>query len=347
MRAILYIGDVITAGNLQRESKKYKVEILPFYAADSSSKEIADVIYDESSRYFGVIVNIDEITIPAKEIQQLINDMLIKTDLSVCVMCVGHTIDEPLIEKLVEMGTQFFMTGVNSSMNAKVIMNMLKGQSNVSSLFPDNDNNTVNRNAPPKKTKSITVGGCLPRMGVTTFCIQMIQYLHSIGKKACYVDRTSSQYMDDFMLIYENEGVLDEEHSRFTLEGIDFYYAIHDDSREFARKQGYDYIVADVGVLNFDEELLQLFTESDMHILCAGSKSNEFKAVYNLLNALIDKGVYYVFYSVPHAQRKSITETCEKHKQKCFFMPYLDDEFVLQKNSRGMFNKMFDIKEER
>lgn len=29
--------------------------------------------------------------------------------------------------------------------------------------------------------------------------------------------------------------------------------------------------------------------------------------------------------------------------KKYYFMPFLDDEFILQKNSRGMFNKMFNI----
>jgi hypothetical protein len=342
MRTILYIGDVITAGNLQRESKKYKVEILPFHAAESTSKEITDVIYDDSNRYFGVIINIDELTISVNETQNIVKDMLVKTDMMLCLLCAGHKIEEPVIRNLVEIGVQFFMTGVNSIINAKVILNMLKGQPNVASLFPNNEG--VSNGSDNKiKTKSITVGGCLPRMGVTTFCIQLIQFLHSIGKKACYVDRTSSNYMDDFILIYEKEGVLDQEHSRFTLEGIDFYYAISDEAREFAKKQGYDYIVADVGTLNFDEKLLELFTGSDMHILCAGSKPNEFKAVYNLLEVLIDKGVRYVFYSVPRAQRKSIAGTCENHNQKCYFMPFLDDEFILQKNSRGMFYKMFSI----
>ena len=303
MRTILYIGDVITAGNLQRESKKYKVEILPFHAADSTSKEITDIIYDDSNRYFGVIINIDELTISADETQNIIKDILVKTDMTVCLMCAGHTIEEPVIRNLVEIGVQFFMTGVNSIINSKVILNMLKRQSNVATLFSNNEG-VSNGSDNIIKTKSITVGGCLPRMGVTTFCIQLIQFLHSIGKKACYVDRTSSNYMDDFILIYEKEGVLDQEHSRF---------------------------------------MLELFTESDMHILCAGSKPNEFKAVYNLLEVLIDKGVHYVFYSVPRAQRKSIAGTCENHNQKCYFMPFLDDEFILQKNSRRMFYKMFNI----
>ena len=198
MRTILYIGDVITAGNLQRESKKYKVEILPFHAANSTSKEIADVIYDDSNRYFGVIINIDELTIPVEETQNIIKDILVKTDIAVCLLCAGHTIEEPVIRNLVEIGVQFFMTGVNSIINAKVILNMLKRQSNVATLFSNNEG-VLNSSDNKIKTKSITVGGCLPRMGVTTFCIQLIQFLHSIGKKACYVDRTSSNYMDDFI----------------------------------------------------------------------------------------------------------------------------------------------------
>lgn len=343
MKSLLYLGDVDTANSLQRESKAYKVEILPFHAVDSNANELNSVIYDDGYLFFGVILNIDELAVSDDKISAIAKDILVKTDMRLCIVCAGHTIEEPLIRNLVEMGVQFFMTGVNSVMNAKVIKNILTNKTNVAVFF-DNDESMLSKDKPPlpaKETKVITVGGCVSRIGVTTFCIHLIKFLQSISKKVCYVDRSGTSYMDDFMLIYENEGVKDGAHSRFVLEDIDFYYFTDDDAKEFARKQGYDYIVCDVGVVNHDKELLELFTDSDMHILCAGSKSNEFRAVYNLLDVLHDKGVYYIFYSVPKAQRPSIYETCKKHNQQCYFTPYIDDEFVLQKNTQRMFMKMF------
>lgn len=343
MKSILYLGDVATAWNLQREIEKLKVEIQPFHAIDSTKNELQSVIHGEEKRLFGIIINIDELSNTEQEISQIIKDIIVKTDVRLCIMCPGHTIAEPFIRTMVEMGVQFFMMGANSIVNAKVIKNMLANKSNVSAIFEQtsSDNTKEKPTLPVKETKVITVGGCVSRIGVTTFCIHLIKFLQSISKKACYVDRSGTSYMGDFMLIYENEGQSDPAHSRFILEDIDFYYFTDDAAKEFARNQGYDYIVCDVGELNRDRENINLFIDSDMHILCAGSKSNEFKAVYNLLDTLHDKGVYYTFYSVPRAQRPSIAETCKSHRQKCFFTPYIDDEFVLQKNTQRMYMKMF------
>ena len=344
MKSILYIGDIDTARSLQRESKSLKVEIQPFHAVGSSKKEILSVIKAEERHLFGLILNIDEIGNTTEEITDTIKEILVKTDIRLCLLCAGHTIAEPFIRSTIEMGVQYYMMGANSAVNAKVIRNMLQNKANVSALF-DNQPSVVKEEKPVTviKTKVITVGGCVSRIGTTTLCIQLIKYLQSIGKKVCYIDRSGTFFMNDFLLIYENEGTIDDEHSLFRLDGIDFYYSLHDESRDYAREQGYDYLVCDVGVVNHDEELLSLFLDSEIHILCAGSKSNEFRSVYNLLDVLNDKGVHYAFYSVPKAQKPSIADTCKAHNQKYYFTPYIDDEFTLQENCRRMFNKMFNI----
>lgn len=187
MKSLLYLGDVDTASSLQRESKSYKVEILPFHAVDSNANELNSVIYDDGYRFYGVILNIDELAVSDDEISAIAKDILVKTDMRLCIVCAGHTIEEPLIRNMVEMGVQFFMTGVNSVMNAKVIKNILANKTNVA-----------------------------------------------------------------IFLIMMN-----------------------------------------------------------------------------------------TFYSVPKAQTPSIYKTCKKHNQQCYFTPYIDDEFVLQKNTQRMFMKMF------
>ena len=174
MKSILYVGDIDTARSLQRESKTLKVEeIQPFRAVGSSKKEILSVISAEEKHLFGLILNIDEIGNTTEEITDITKEILVKTDIRLCLLCAGHTIEESFIRSTIEMGVQFYMMGANSAMNAKVIRNMLQNKANVSSLFDNHPSVEQEEQLVTAIETRINYCQriCVSRIGTTTLCI--------------------------------------------------------------------------------------------------------------------------------------------------------------------------------
>ena len=354
MNKILYIGNSDTAESLYKEYEGKDVELQPFYAEQSSKEDILNVIYDESEDFKGVIINVDEIGDTYKDLADIVENVLESSDIRLCLLCLGRMKDDDLIVAMLELGIQYIMLYPSIYHNAKVIDNILEGKTNVAQLLYNQpidktkkevsnaDNSSSDDTENSIEPKTIALGGCVPRMGTTTLSIQLIKYLQSLENNVCYVDSTGTNYMNDFLLVYEEEGEYDKEHNKFILDGIDFYYEFNNDMWEYITAQNYNYIVFDMGVISVDDDKICNFINTDYHILLAGSKANEFKAMAILLEKLYHSKTHFAFYSVPKAQIPSISGACTQNGQKHCFIPYIDDEFVLQENMRTIFNDIFD-----
>ena len=192
-------------------------------------------------------------------------------------------------------------------------------------------------------TKTIAVGGCLPRMGATTISIQLVKYLLSVGKRACYVDCTDSDYIESFIAVYRELGELNNEEKTFTLDGIVFYCNSDRDTLQTINEKGYEYVVLDYGCIYQDNAKIRAFSEKDIKLLCAGSQPNEYKAIYHLLDDLQYVDVTYLFYSVAEREKPVISETCLNYNKHCYFTPFIEDVFVLQQDTAEMFGQVFGI----
>lgn len=355
MDKILYVGKIET-GNMLLKEYKGKVDMQMFYAMQSTKNDILNVIIDDKENFKGVIINIDEIEKAFNDLESIIEEVLESTDTNLCILCSGRVKDDSLVVKMLELGVQYLMIYPGISYNARVIDNILNDKSNIPKILGGQfaKSNSTQSKSPLKEntstesknsieTKTVAIGSCIPRMGATTLSIQLTKYFEKKKKRSCYIDSTDTDYMSDFLLVYENEGKLDEEHNKFTLDNIDFYYDFNNQLWEYIINQKYDYIIFDMGLISADNDKINNFINSDYHILCVGSKANEFKAMSILLEKLYYSKTYYAFYSVPKAQMPNISQACIQNEQAHGFIPYIDDEFVLQGNVENIFNDYFKI----
>ena len=175
---------------------------------------------------------------------------------------------------------------------------------------------------------TIAIAGACNRIGTTTNAMQFIRYIQLSGKKACYIQMNSSDYIQSLKTWFDIEE--EEEIGRVTFQGIDHYYKL-DKIREIMQRN-YDFYVYDYGVY-FDTDFNRVsFQEKDKQIFVVGSDQSEMQYTYNIIQSAFYDTVNYIFNFTSDADRKEVLEMMEEKAEKTYFSTYVPDKYVFAPN---------------
>jgi hypothetical protein len=200
-------------------------------------------------------------------------------------------------------------------------------------------------------TNTIVVAGCVPRIGTTTVSIHMLTLLIEKGKKVCYIDRSGNNYIYWLTKLYGNMGTIDMDHNKYTLNNIDFYFMVNKNVLDYIYDSDYDYILYDVGVVEIEEtesgiitkdkKKIKMLQEADYGFLCCGSKCNEYFATNAIITNNDCRNMYLMFYSVSKEDQEDMKSFCKQYCKKTCFVPYIDNEFLTQKDTDNLIGRIF------
>lgn len=172
----------------------------------------------------------------------------------------------------------------------------------------------------PETPLKITVGGILNRIGTTTQCLAVYRYLEWLGLRCCYVD-TTGRHMDSLSALYQKP----IEDGSLAIEEINM-------KKWEPQGRGYHAHVVDYGVIS--DENRGAFLESDVSLLCCGTKAWELPALADLLvqsDSLMEALMLFSF--TGETERAGAVALLAPITKQVFFAPYSPDIFGVRVNT--------------
>ncbi len=207
------------------------------------------------------------------------------------------------------------------------------------------------REKKPKKRKEqiikIGVAGCMPRIGTTTVCMQLVKAANTErAHTAAYIEFNDSGYVENIRN-FCNIADADARLSKIVFQNTDLYDAPKVVNE--IMRQGYEYLVYDYG--SFHEADHKSLFEKDVIVLVGGIESDELRFMDEVLPMLENqRNVFYAFSFADAALQEEILENMRGERENTFFMPYIPDKFSYAyeaaQDFEKIFNADFDIKDE-
>jgi len=172
-----------------------------------------------------------------------------------------------------------------------------------------------------KQYVSIGIAGTETHIGVTTQCLLIVQFLNSLGMKACYIcgrDEIENLEVDKKRVVKKTDNLL-------VYSGIDLYSK---NSSIEAMNYGYDFYIYDLGVLN--DTNMDNFTSKDIKILVGGLKYWEMPNTIPLLTKFEDsKDLHHIF----NFCTADIKREWKDYYNNTYFAEYTPDPFAFDVNT--------------
>ena len=240
----------------------------------------------------------------------------------------GYMLQSSIIQTLYGRGIGYFITAstlgeikdqFEKCINGYFAVNGIDGIGDIAEPIEDADNRLHAAN-----TKLIGVAGACRRIGTTTHCMQIIQYLQLKGYKACYI-QISPGYTEACINTYEVEKQ-DDKIGCVTISGVDHYYNL--DQINDVLHLDYDYFVYDYGVTS-DKNLNRIsFLEKDIKIFVLGIDATELDSTSETVGSIFYDNVMYIFNFVSEADRKPIMEMMGVKKERCCLAGFIPDKYT-------------------
>ena len=144
----------------------------------------------------------------------------------------------------------------------------------------------------------IAIAGTQRRSGVTVTAFNFAAWLIARGASACYVEDNTNRHLNWIINIYDSE----KDGEVYPVGGIDCYFANETD-------KDYNFIIYDCGEL---KEMITIFKEADIRLLCGSILPYEAKDYLQVLNACNEMDIHKLGLCVP----KPLQEFCRKSLSK-------------------------------
>lgn len=344
---VLYIGNKDTPFIFNDIAIKTDTDLDLFYGVTASKSDI--IAKAISEKWLMIIINVDEVIAEQESIDEIIKSIAQGTSSKLIVMAQGYNPNSKVVINAAKSGVKYFMLATDATTNKEIYVNTLAGVKNVYDIVDISllhtkkiiENGATNLTAIKDfKSKTISVGGCMSRIGTTTVAIQLVKYFMVNGKTACYVDYSDTDFIELCKEFYG--GSDDKEHHRYVLGDIDIYYDVTPEYLQDIYQHNYDFIVFDVGNISVHSSKQTVFLEKDYRLLCAGCKPQEYKALYSLLENLYNTNISYLYFAVPQDNKEFIESDWNKSNKKGYFFPFLDDCFYMEDASSAIFDDIFE-----
>lgn len=338
----LYIGLDGAEILFQKIAEQANTQLVPFNAITATKEQIINKALSEP--YEMIIFNAPECYEVQKEainILETLNNSVNKNATKVVLMAKGYDSKSNLVVSAAQKGIRFYITGKTATDMIDEFTSAKAGISNIPIDVYQMQKKEANVDfvsaAERFSSVEIAVGGSMSRIGTTTIAIQLIKFLQSEGKTACYVDLSNTDYMELATNYYDTEKHEDDLH-KFNLAGVDIYTNVTQEILYQIHVRNYNFIVYDMGSLLDNALSTSDFLRKSIKLLCAGNKPNENKALKSVADTLYNTKINYVYSFVPDDEIDDIRDELTKwFGSVCFFAPYIPDAFSLNNDSRTMF----------
>jgi len=346
---ILFTGTLEKGYYISEIAENYKQEV---ELAEKVSYHISD-IKDRCliKKYDYIIIDTDNFIDDSITIGEDINSIRLTSNAQIIVMATGAKEGSELIQILHEKGFKYFITSpilgtaknqLISALNG-IEMNISKFENpDISDMLPESAKlDTVKQTVFNKrKYNIISIAGCCHRIGTTTQAIQIIKYLTSQNKKACYIEMNDSNYIKEMISLYGLE-YTDTSLGLVRYQNTDMFCK----KERIAEilKQDYDFYIYDCGCFSDKSFNAVSYYEKDITIAVCGSKPNEFVGMHNLISCTINADILYTFTFTPDTEKDDLLEVMEDKAQQTFFSPYVPDMFSYSSESNELYKKMLTV----
>ena len=339
---ILYIGNPDTAFIFQKIVEQANAELIVFNAITASKDMIINKALGES--YEMIILNAPECYEVKSETINIIEKIFCSVNIhntKIVLMAPGYSSNSHLIVAAAQKGIRFFITGNTVSDMIEEFKTAKAGIGNIPIDVYQIQNPAIKEEfisaAEKFSSVEIAVGGSMPRIGTTTIAIQLIKFLQSEGKTACYVDLSNTDYMELATNYYDTEKH-EKDLNKFTLAGVDVYTNVTQEILYQIHVRNYNFIIYDTGSLLNNSINTADFLRKSIKLLCVGNKPNENKALKCVADTLYNTKINYIYSFVPDDETDDIKEEIKKwFGRTCYFASYIPDAFSLNNSSRAMF----------
>lgn len=155
---------------------------------------------------------------------------------------------------------------------------------------------------------TIGVCGSMDRIGTTTQAMQIVRYLQSKNKKACYISLNSEEFIRQVADWYNGESDVKD---RTSYKGLDMFYQLNINE---AASLGYEYFVYDYGNYSASTFNRELFLREDVKIVCSGTKANEIGSLLKVAQSIYYKDAVIVLSFVPEIEKTRVLEVMNSIK---------------------------------
>jgi hypothetical protein len=339
---ILYIGNPDTAFIFQKIIEQANSELVTFSAIAATKDQIIDKALSEP--YEMIILNAPEcyeVKSETIEIIDTIHNSVNSNNTKTVMMAQGYNSKSHLIVAAAQKGIRFYITSSTASDMIEEFKTVKAGIGNIPIDVYQIQTPSIKEEfisaAEKFSSIEIAVGGCMSRMGTTTIAIQLIKFLQSEGKTACYVDMSNTDYMELATKYYDTERH-EKDLNKFTLAGVDIYTNVTQEILYQIHVRNYNFIIYDTGSLLNSSTNTSEFIRKSIKLLCVGNKPNENKTLNIVANTLYNTKINYVYSFVPDDEIEDIREELKKwFGSECYFAPYIPDAFSLNNESRALF----------
>lgn len=341
----LYIGNSDTAFLFFDVAEQTETELETYNAVSANKENIINKALSES--YEIIIFNVAELLEAVDDTLNIIKAIVSGSKAKLIVMAQGYASNSHLVVEAAKAGVGYFMLSKDTAGLKEVFISTKANIKNVYNLvdayrIPEQQSANEFVSAAEKFSyKTVSVAGCMARIGTTSVAIQLVKFFQSQGKTACFIDNSNTGYMELSKNYYLTDDA-DEQMNRITLEGIDIYYNVTAEIMQQIYIKNYNFIVFDVGNISENTAKQTEFLQKDYRILCTGCKPNESIALEKLLQNIYQTKIAYMYSFVPKNERDGIMEDVKGLNQKCYFTPYFDECYSLTSDSIPLFKDIFN-----
>lgn len=183
----------------------------------------------------------------------------------------------------------------------------------------------------------INIAGVMPRIGTTTFALQLIGFLKANNYNAAYVERNPNRYIKNAIGMYAS-GKEDSAVGKYSCEGIDLF---PEAGMEYLTAGGspYDYIVCDFGNVQQPDfvKASGTFKEKGVPVVVAGLKANELSYTEKILKDKSYRQAAYVFNFARKEDEAEVLGLMKELSPATAFLPYTPDPFIYAGNAEKAF----------
>lgn len=320
---ILFVGSQ-TVGYWAEEPAKMNNESIEYIEPCNDIKmQTNDILRLRSEKVNYVVYDIEQYSITAAEIANEIYNIYQAGNAEPIFLATSFLPTSDLVIRLQEKGFNKFIFEYADSEKKSELEKCINGYYN--NKKPEKLLDVKEKDTTQKKRIRIGVVGACSRMGTTTQAVQLVKYLLYCGKKACYIEVNSTEYVQALLNTFEVEHY-DKDLGKVTFSNVDLF--CRQDMIPEVLQMDYEYFVYDYGVFNGKDFNKISFLEKDIKIMVLGSNPGELDKSTELIDSVFYQDVNYVFNFTAPSDREDLIENMEDKGECTYFMEYCPDMFI-------------------
>ena len=344
---ILFVGEERAGYFAEEVAIRYK-QTITYTGFVTDANDLLQKSLETPAEY--IIINAGDLVLSPDEIRNAVFRIRQTAGSStIIVMAAGHSPKSVLVDACRAAGVTYFILstslGINKqelerAFNKEPIPEPMLGQEELIQSFPPASTPLMDEKMQSKAgRRSIAVAGSLPRIGTSTQCLQIIRYIQSQGKNACYIEFNNTHFLDALCDYYRDAAQSDDGAISFlnmTLYRNEEIESLHD--------QAFDYYVYDYGVLSeLDQRLRASFLEKQQKIIVCGTNPSELDAMAAVIRTYRHSDVDYIFSFIAEDDQKFVLQQMDDRSDRTHFAPFAPDPFTFQSSSIPIYEKLLHL----